>query len=206
MKNKKIIFFDTETNGLPRNWKLPYTAVDNWPRMAELSFIVFDTGVVDIMDDPHIFVYNEKIVPNGWTTPNEPFFIKHRLTTEILKKEGVPVHYALNVFIEWVNRADILVSHNMNFDYNVVAAEMVRQGLRAEKKLEKVCTMRATTNELKLPGKYGYKFPKLEELHQYLFDRSFDGQHSAYGDCRALVDCFFECYNKGIIKLKDDEK
>ena len=26
-----IFFFDTETTGLPRNWKAPITDIDNWP-------------------------------------------------------------------------------------------------------------------------------------------------------------------------------
>jgi len=35
LKNKKMyLFFDTETTGLPRNWKAPVTDLDNWPRMV----------------------------------------------------------------------------------------------------------------------------------------------------------------------------
>jgi hypothetical protein len=27
------LFFDTETTGLPKNWKAPVTDLNNWPRM-----------------------------------------------------------------------------------------------------------------------------------------------------------------------------
>ena len=36
------IFFDTETTGFPRNWKAPVTDVDNWPRMVQIAWMVYD--------------------------------------------------------------------------------------------------------------------------------------------------------------------
>ena len=30
------LIFDTETTGLPKNWKAPLTDFDNWPRMVQL--------------------------------------------------------------------------------------------------------------------------------------------------------------------------
>ena len=33
------LFFDTETTGLPRNWKAPITDLNNWPRLVQLAYI-----------------------------------------------------------------------------------------------------------------------------------------------------------------------
>lgn len=33
----KYLFFDTETCGLPRDYKAPLDDFENWPRMVELS-------------------------------------------------------------------------------------------------------------------------------------------------------------------------
>lgn len=36
------LFFDTETTGLPRNWKAPVTDLDNWPRMVQIAWVLSD--------------------------------------------------------------------------------------------------------------------------------------------------------------------
>jgi len=94
-----------------------------------------------------------------------------------------------------------LIAHNMSFDYNILGAEMIRGNKRANKKVTRVCTMQSTIDFCQLPGKYGYKFPKLEELHTKLFGVNFDGAHDAFADTMACGKCFFELLRRGIIKL-----
>jgi len=36
------LFFDTETTGLPKNWKAPSSAVNNWPRMVQIAWVLAD--------------------------------------------------------------------------------------------------------------------------------------------------------------------
>ena len=36
------LFFDTETTGLPKNWKAPVTDIDNWPRMIQIGWLLSD--------------------------------------------------------------------------------------------------------------------------------------------------------------------
>lgn len=31
------LFFDTETTGLPKNWKAPVSDLNNWPRLVQLA-------------------------------------------------------------------------------------------------------------------------------------------------------------------------
>ncbi|HET7116363.1 MAG TPA: hypothetical protein VFI29_07720 [Hanamia sp.] len=38
------LFFDTETTGLPKNWKAPVADLNNWPRLSELHYKLFRTG------------------------------------------------------------------------------------------------------------------------------------------------------------------
>ncbi len=35
------LFFDTETTGLPKNWKASLTDLNNWPRLSELEDELF---------------------------------------------------------------------------------------------------------------------------------------------------------------------
>lgn len=38
----KYLFFDTETTGIPQNYKAPCTDTDNWPRLVQLGWILTD--------------------------------------------------------------------------------------------------------------------------------------------------------------------
>ncbi|MCX6741278.1 MAG: hypothetical protein NTY61_02675, partial [Candidatus Parcubacteria bacterium] len=46
--NKSIgtyLFFDTETTGLPKNWKAPIEDLDNWPRIVQIAWAIYKNGV-----------------------------------------------------------------------------------------------------------------------------------------------------------------
>ena len=36
------LFFDTETTGLPKRWNAPVTDLENWPRLVQLAWIMYD--------------------------------------------------------------------------------------------------------------------------------------------------------------------
>jgi hypothetical protein len=38
-----LLFFDTETTGLPKYWKAPVTDTENWPRMVQLAWLLYDS-------------------------------------------------------------------------------------------------------------------------------------------------------------------
>jgi hypothetical protein len=52
--------------------------------------------------------------------------------------------------------------------------------------------MEASTDFCKIQGYYGYKWPKLSELHIKLFGEDFDGAHDALADIEATARCFWE--------------
>lgn len=61
------------------------------------------------------------------------------------------------------------------------------------------CTMQASTNYCRIPGKYGFKYPKLQELHRKLFGCDFDNAHDALSDIRATEKCFWEMRKRKLI-------
>lgn len=194
---EKYLFFDTETNGLPTNFKASPKEVENWPRVIQLAFIVTDGGMNEL------FSYCELIKPEGWTIPDAKFWQDNGYTTETNEKEGVPINSALDEFSEKLKECKYLVAHNINFDHPIVSAEMIRKKMKVEfpnGKPEKICTMHSSTDYCQIPGRFGFKWPKLEELHTNLFGHSFDGAHDALEDVRATVRCFKELKNIGVIK------
>jgi len=51
---------------------------------------------------------------------------------------------------------------------------------------------------LKIPDpKWGYKWPKLQELHNHLFGESFEEAHNAMADIEATKKCFIELVKLG---------
>lgn len=175
------IFFDTETTGLPKKWNAKITDLDNWPRVIQLAFIVTDDNL-NIIDE-----YCELIYPDGWIIPEQKFWIDNGYYTEINLKDGVPMSKALIKLCDHINKSKYIVAHNMSFDHPVICAEMLRYNIRPLHPIDKICTMKSTTDFMDLPRK---KWPKLEELHIRLFNNNFDNAHDALADVRATLKCF----------------
>ena len=188
------LFFDTETTGLPRNWKAPVTDLANWPRMIQLAYLLSDAEGNKISGGDFI------IKPEGFTIPAEAERI-HGISTERAIKEGRELRPVLLDFQAAIDRAEYLVAHNMSFDEKIVGAEFLRNtmpnSLPAKKK---VCTMQTATDYCALPGPYGYKWPKLTELHGKLFRQGFEEAHNAAADVGAMIKCFWELKRLGVIK------
>lgn len=73
--------------------------------------------------------------------------------------------------------------------------------MRAGRKNRQICTMNESTDLCKIPGPYGYKWPKLEELHKHLFGKTFDNAHDALADVRATARCLFELRRRGMVSF-----
>jgi DNA polymerase III subunit epsilon len=187
------LFFDTETTGLPRNWKAPVTDLNNWPRMVQIAWILFDIHGTEVTSKAHI------IKPEGFVIPHEVTRV-HGISTERALQEGVDLSRVLNTFNLDVERADTLVAHNISFDEKIIGAEFLRKKISTSFGMKnKICTMHSSTNLCRIPGPYGYKWPKLAELHRTLFGADFEEAHNALVDIEATARCFWEMRRIGAI-------
>lgn len=188
-----LLFFDTETTGLPRNWNAPVTDLRNWPRLVQLAWLLYDESGQLLASG------NEIVLPDGFIIPSSAAAI-HRITQEIALAEGKPVMGVLQNFSEALLQAQYLVAHNISFDEKIVGAEYLRlkqPNLLAGK--QKICTMLTTTNFCRIPNRYGYKWPTVDELHRKVFGRSFQGAHNALADITATADSFWELRRQGAL-------
>lgn len=192
-----IIFLDTETNGKPKNYRAHPSDIDNWPRITQIAYQICN-------EQGDLLLKFESIVkPDGWTVPKEQFFIENNMSTLRCELEGVPMPALLDALISNLHHfeVELMVCHNLGFDGPVLAAEITRYQKVVDRKMSKLCTMKESTEICKLPGQYGHKWPKLAELHQYLFECDFEGAHDASDDVTATRKCFFEMLSRGLIKL-----
>lgn len=179
------LFFDTETTGLPRNWKAPVSNVNNWPRMVQIAWLVYDSFGNKLESANYI------IKPEGYRIPSDASNV-HGITTEIAEQEGKELSFVLNQFSQRINDAKYLVAHNMNFDEKIVGAEFIRKNITNQLfRKNRICTMESSTNYCKISGPYGYKWPKLSELHIKLFGVDFEEAHDAAADINATAKCFW---------------
>lgn len=187
------LFFDTETTGLPRNWKAPVSDLNNWPRLVQLAYLLFDKNGIKISGGDFI------IKPEGYTIPSDASRV-HGISTERALKEGVLLSDVLQKFHSLINEAEILIAHNMSFDEKIVGAEFLRLGMaNLVPAKRKICTMQSTTNFCAINGPYGFKWPKLSELHFKLFKTGFEEAHNAAVDINATAKCFWELKRLGKI-------
>lgn len=187
------IFFDTETNGLPKNYKARIQDLDNWPRVIQFAWIM--------LHEDGSFQENKFFIkPDGWVVPKEAFWMDKGYSTERCENEGTSMKVVLQALVNDINKSKFMVAHNLDFDHSVLGAEMLRYNIRASVITEKICTMKAGTNVCMIPGNYGYKWPKLEELYRHLFGSDFIGAHDALSDCQATKACFIEMKQRGYIQ------
>ncbi|MBL7988896.1 MAG: 3'-5' exonuclease [Chlorobi bacterium] len=187
-----IIFFDTETTGLPKNYKAPATDVENWPRIVELSWTV-------CTEDGRIVKQESFVIrPEGFEIPEAASAI-HGISQEYAMTEGVSIKTALEAFTDDYDGCELVVAHNLNYDLNVISCEHVRSfGFEITEKAA-VCTMKASTEFCAIPSKRGFKYPSLQELHTTLFGYKFDNEHSATADTEAAQRCYFALRKNGVI-------
>ena len=187
------LFFDTETTGLPKNYKAPVTDLKNWPRMIQIAWVLCDKNGNRIETSTNI------IKPDGFTIPTEASNV-HGISTAKAIEEGRNLKTVLSEFNDLVNQADYIVAHNISFDEKIVGAEFIRTNINNSfDSKKKICTMKSTTNFCKIKGYYGYKWPTLSELHIKLFGEDFEGAHDALADIIATEKCFWKLKEKKII-------
>ena len=142
----KILIYDTETTGLiPGN-------------ICQLSYIVKDSEAISAKN----FYFKVSYVEPGAQRV-------HGLSVKMLDKLSNNKRFAdaCNEIKSDFEAADIVVSHNYDFDNRFLAAEFSKCNQTVKLK-NGFCTMKYFTPICKIQGKRaGYKYPRLEELAHY---------------------------------------
>jgi DNA polymerase III subunit epsilon len=188
------LFFDTETTGIPRNYKAPVSDLANWPRVVQLAFMLTDAGGQPVAAEEFL------VKPDGFVIPQDAARV-HGITTEHATAHGKPLRGALDAFLAALPAAKFLIAHNMAYDENILGAEFLRAKLpNPLPKFKRLCTMESATAYCAIPGRYGsYKWPTLNELHQKLFAAPVLKAHAALADVESCAKCFFELKKRGIM-------
>lgn len=185
----QIIIFDTETTGLI----VKNEPITKQPHLLQLSWIVVNDNSVETKDYyVKIPLYIE--IPDYITKING-------ITREICQDLGMPLCDIMDEFLEDFMKSDYIVGHNIDFDMNIIDFELNRNNHTSINSMVKstnsevYCTMKHGTNITKIKRNNGYKYPKLIELYQYLFENIDERKlHNAKNDTLLTARCFFKMH------------
>lgn len=199
-----ILFFDTETTGLPVNKKVDALSSNgNWPDIVSISWSVYDAGVC-------VKRVTKLVKPRGWTVPEESIAI-HKITMERAEAEGVPLAEVLEELRGDIGKCSLIVSHNMHFDKNVLFHAYAWRLGKDPRKFwpSEFCSLEKSKNELKLPGRYPkpgdlYKMPRLDELYEATFGEPAPaGAHRADRDVEVLEKIVLARWPSVVLEARD---
>lgn len=200
MNIDNILFFDTETTGLPpknAKWDEDF---NEFPYLCEVAWIF------GRKTESHI------IRPDGWTIPEDASKI-HGIPQEYAAEHGEPLAEVLEKFIADCRQAHLICGHNIYFDISVVKANIMRHlgkefynAADVEMALfkgKRIDTMRASMKWVDARFSSGrLKFPSLMELYSRCFPNETYQEHQALDDVRAVVRCLPILVDEGLIELK----
>ena len=186
-----LLFVDTETSSLPKNWNLPYSKDDNWPYAVQISWLIYNKQGDLIKQEDH-YVGNAEIIIASTATK------VHGITREQLDKKGEPRKVILQKLVEDIVKFEpLIVGHFMEFDAHILGADFYRESIENPIRLEQsFCTMHATKHLARNPSA---PFLKLSQLYRLLFNEKLEDVHNALGDAKATAACYFELWNRGDI-------
>lgn len=188
-----ILFFDTETTGLP-DFRARSAELTQ-PHIVQLALLLCEDDGTEV--DRNCVI----VKPNGWVIPPEVTAI-HGISHEQALDEGMPEDFATGLFIGMYGRASLRVAHNESFDRRIMRIAMTRAGIEradieAIEARPSFCTCRNSVDILNLPpsekmiaaGFIKPKTPKLSECIQHFFGEELTKAHDAMGDaedCRRV--------------------
>ncbi len=209
----RVLFFDTETNGLPKSWHAsPYNTA-NWPIVLTLAWQIWDIpsggdGATFVSKGDYLVRPAESVV---WDHEAEKI---HGIKREHAVAHGRPASTVFPEFMNIVRGVDLIVAHNVQFDKTVVICEAIRlnPSFRMDwwprfeyctcENTKKLCALPPATSKPVRPSD-PYKKPKLVELYRHLFP-SAPAEfpfHSAVGDTECLTQCFLELARRHFVPL-----
>jgi DNA polymerase III epsilon subunit-like protein len=206
-----ILVFDVETTGLiPKNNYKDKMDLNKLPYIIQLSYILYRAHDGNIVSTHNSYI---DIGPKV-TIPSEVTNLT-QITKETCDTCGIDIYHELRAFYNAYMQADVIVSHNMEFDSKMICIELERNHsrlLRVEpmiinmfsplfnriKNKQLFCTMRETVNfcniiSVSAKGKEYKKLPRLSELYQKLFvGEPIGNLHNSLIDALYTLRCYLK--------------
>ncbi|GAB3536063.1 hypothetical protein GCM10027443_25830 [Pontibacter brevis] len=186
-----LLFIDTETTGIPKDWNAPYTDNTSWPCSVQVAWAIYTK------DGQEVRTVNYYVRDDNFEI--SPASVKiHGITKPFLKEHGVSREEVLTHLAADLNQYQpLVIAHYMQLDYHMVGVCFHRAGMHNPlPELPLFCTMRASSSFML---RLHQRFLRLGEMYERLFNVPLEHQHNAMVDAQATAKCFFELLKRGDI-------
>ena len=185
------LFVDTETSGLPADWRRPYAESGAWPHVAQVAWLLYDAAGQLLKTENHY------IKPSDYDLTPASMQV-HGLTLAYLHEHGAPRRQVMQrLHDDLLRYRPLVVGHFVQLDYHMVGVSFHRADLpNALLGLPTFCTMRLSGTFFQ---SWQHQYLRLTELYQRLFGQPMARQHDALADAQATAECYFELARKGDI-------
>ena len=186
-QNNRILFFDTETTGIPRgNGGIAHYKDDIYKtkgELLEIAYILCD-------EDGRNEITGEYLIkkPLSYRFDNERWHeTSSGITAQVLHDEGVEASKVLDNIEKQLMSCNKIVSYNIEFDINILKSFCFRNSrsdlveLIDEK--EHFCLMKYLSG--------GKRYKKLSDLYKMRFGEIPSGIHRAMTDTKMCKDLYF---------------
>lgn len=179
-----ILIFDTETSGF-HSKTLAADHPDQGHMMQLACSLINEKG--QVFTD-----FVTLVEPEVTYLVNAGAFAQHHIEYADCVERGMKLDVVLDVFDQLYQVADLVVAHNLAFDSKILnnARALAGRPELAWNTPKHFCTMEAMTPICRLPAKFKgteFKWPKLEEAHEYCFKTKHEKAHDAMGDVKATT-------------------
>lgn len=192
----RALIFDTETTGMVQFRQPPEHP--SQPDLIQLGMLLVD------LEDWKPRARHSLLVQLREGARIEPAaFEAHGLSEADCARYGVPASVACSLFNQACLQADVIVAHNLSFDVSIMKTALFRLGSKPHRfdGRQLICTKEASTDVLKLPGNYGYKWPTLAEAYRHYTGLEIEGAHDALVDTEACLEVFRGLVQEGVVEL-----
>jgi DNA polymerase-3 subunit alpha len=211
--DKKILFLDTETTGIPQNCVKNVAKESSYPDYKSNDY---DNSRIIQIGWSHQTNFNYENIVNNTTgvyiKPNN-FIINnsdlHGITKDFADENGLESKSIFYIFGETICNSDYIIGYNIYFDIYLLLSEFHK--LNMNKYIEKLLKMKEEKKILcigelsKQYKKYkNFSMPSQKYIFREIFKKNLNGVHNAICDINATIQltCYFFNYsNKNNNKL-----
>lgn len=195
----KILVFDTETTGFIDKKNL---SLDAQPHIIQFAWILWklENGKYTELERKDVFIKAPIPIPYAASQVHHIY--------DIDLKDAPNMGQNIDEIMQFINKADCLVGHNIEYDEDMIKLELKRhEKLHMYHPNQIICTMKSSVDfcAIQWNGER-FKYPKLWELYKKLFWEYFIGAHNAMVDVEATLQCFLELEKLGVVALSEKKQ